>query len=48
MKLTNEQINILQEGRIEDNRFYLQSQLDKKQYTNINEILETIGLKWTR
>ena len=48
MKLTQEQIRILQEGRIEENRFYLQSQLDRKQYLSINEILETIWLKWTK
>ncbi len=48
MKLTNEQITILKDGKIEDNRFYLQWQLDRKQYTSINEVLETIGLKWTR
>lgn len=48
MRLTQEQIRILQEGKIEENRFYLQSQLDRKQYVNINEVLETIGLKWTK
>ena len=48
MILTPEQIRILQEGKIEENRFYLQSQLDRKQYLNINEVLETIGLKWTK
>jgi hypothetical protein len=48
MKLTTEQIEILKDGKIEENRFYLQWQLDRKQYTSINEVLETIGLKWTR
>jgi hypothetical protein len=48
MKLTQEQINILSQGKIEENRFYLQGQLDRKQYTSINEVLETIGLKWNR
>lgn len=48
MKLTPEQIQILDNGRIEDNKFYLQGQLDRKQYTSINEVLETIGLKWNR
>lgn len=48
MKLTSEQISILQDARIEDNRFYLQWQLDRKQYTSINEVLETIGLKRSR
>lgn len=48
MKLTTEQIKILQEGRIEENSFYLQSQLDRKAYLSINEVLETIGLKWNR
>ena len=41
MKLTIEQIKILQEGKIEDNRFYLQGQLDRKAYININDIIET-------
>ena len=48
MKLTPEQIQILDAGRIEDNKFYLQWQLDRKQYVSINEVLETIGLKWNR
>lgn len=48
MKLTTEQLEILKNGKIEENRFYLQWQLDRKQYVSINEILETIGLKWNR
>jgi len=48
MKLTQEQIEILEDGRIEWNKFYLQGQLDRKQYLSINEVLETIGLKWNR
>jgi len=48
MKLTNEQIQILQDWKIEENRFYLQGQLDRKQYMSINEVLETIDLKWNR
>lgn len=48
MKLTEDQINILRDGKIEDNRFYLQWQLDRKQYVNINTVLETIWLKWNR
>ena len=48
MKLTQDQIEILREWKIEENRFYLQGQLDRKQYTDINQVLETIGLKWTR
>lgn len=48
MKLTTDQIQILEEWRIEGNKFYLQSQLDRKQYLSINEVLETIGLKWNR
>jgi hypothetical protein len=42
MKLTVEQMQILSEGVIEDNRFYLQGQLDRKQYLNINEVLNTL------
>lgn len=48
MKLTNEQITILEDWRIEDNKFYLQGQLDRKQYKSINDVLETIGLKRNR
>jgi hypothetical protein len=46
MKLTNDQIEILREGKIEENRFYLQWQLDRRQYTDINKVLLTIWLKW--
>ena len=48
MILTTEQIKILQDGRIEENRFYLPLWLDRKIYVKINEVLETIGLKWIR
>lgn len=48
MKLTKEQVSILNDGRIDWNRFYLQWQLDRKQYTSINEVLETIWLKRNR
>lgn len=48
MKLTQEQIEILKDCKIEDNRIYLQGQLDRKQYVSINEVLETIWAKWTR
>lgn len=48
MKLTSDQVQILQDWRIEENRFYLQGQLDRKQYQSINEVLETIWLKWNR
>ena len=48
MKLTPEQIRILSEWKIEWNKFFLQWQLDRKQYISINEVLETIGLKWNR
>lgn len=48
MKLTPEQIDILANWKIDWNKFYLQGQLDRKQYLSINEVLETIGLKWNR
>lgn len=48
MKLTPEQIHILSEWKIEWNKFYLQGQLDRKQYTSINEVLEVLWLKWNR
>lgn len=48
MKLTLEQIKIISDWKIEWNKFYLQWQLDRKQYVSINEVLETIWLKWNR
>jgi len=48
MILTQNQIQILQNWRIEDNMFFLQWTLDRKQYININEVLNTIGLIWNR
>lgn len=48
MKLTKEQIQILLDGKLEENSFYLQGQLERKQYTDINKVLETIWLKWNR
>lgn len=48
MKLTLDQIRIIREGELDCNKFYLQWQLDRKSYTSINEVLETIGLKWNR
>lgn len=48
MKLTQDQIQILRNWKIEENRFLLLGQLDRKQYTDINKVLETIGLKWNR
>lgn len=48
MKLTQDQINILFKCEIKENKIYLQGQLDRKQYLNINEVLETIWAKWNR
>jgi len=48
MKLTQEQIKILKDWKLDENIFFLQGQLDRKQYTDINKVLETIGLKWNR
>ena len=48
MKLTLDQIKIMREAELDWNKFYLQGQLDRKQYTSINEVLETIGLKRNR
>ena len=48
MKLTQDQINILSKCEIKENKIYLQWQLDRKQYLNINEVLETIGAKWNK
>lgn len=48
MKLTIDQIKILREWELDWNKFYLQWQLDRKQYVSINEVLETIGLKRNR
>lgn len=48
MKLTLDQIRIIREAELDGNKLYLQGQLDRKQYTSINEVLETIGLKRNR
>ncbi len=48
MKLTLDQIKIMREAELDWNKFYLQWQLDRKAYTSINEVLETIGLKRNR
>jgi hypothetical protein len=48
MKLTNEQIDILKEIKVDWNKIYLQWQLDRKQYININQVLETIWAKWNK
>jgi len=48
MKLTTNQIIILEQAKIEDNKLYLQWQLDRKEYKAINDVLETIGLKRSR
>lgn len=48
MKLTNEQILLLENWATEGNKFYLQWQLDRKAYVNINQVLETIWLKWNK
>lgn len=48
MKLTNEQIQILKDCKVEGNKIYLQWQLNRKQYLNINQILETIWVKWSK
>lgn len=48
MKLTQDQIRIIREAKLDGNKLYLQWQLDRKQYTLINEVLETIWLKRSR
>lgn len=48
MKLTTDQITILNNCRIEENRIYLTWQLDRKAYMDINQVLETIWAKWTK
>ena len=48
MVIIKTQITILREWELDWNKFYLQWQLDRKQYVSINEVLETIGLKRNR
>lgn len=48
MKLTNEQIYVLKDIKVDWNKIYLQWQLDRKQYVNINQVLETIWAKWNK
>lgn len=49
MKVNKEILDILEEGRIEDNLYFLpQKQLDRKTYTSVNKCLESLGGKWSR
>jgi len=48
MKLTIDQKQILKNWELDWNRFYLHGKLDRKQYTSINEVLETIWFKRSR
>lgn len=48
MILTQDQISILNNCKIEENKIYLQWQLSRKEYLDINEILETLWAKWNK
>ncbi len=48
MKLTQEQIKLLENGRLEENRFYITWRPERKEYLAFNDILNTIWLVWNR
>lgn len=47
-KLTDFGKQVLHDSRIEGNRLYLTTQMDRKQYVDLNKILELLGWKWNR
>lgn len=47
-KISNAVLDILAECRMIDNRLQITAQLDRKQYTEVNKILEAAGGKWDK
>lgn len=47
-KLTEFWKQVLQESDIIENRLYLKTQMDRKQYAELNKVLELLGGKWNR
>lgn len=49
MKINNEVLEVLENGRVDENKFYLpDTQLDRKLYTAVNKVLSALGGKWNR
>lgn len=49
LKITPEVDSVLKQGTIDGNLYFLPSiQLDRKQYVEVNEVLEMLGGKWNR
>ena len=49
MKINNEVLEVLENGRVDENKFYLPDiQLDRKLYTAVNKVLSALGGKWNR
>lgn len=49
IEITEEVKEILKQGKIEGNLYFLPViQLDRKQYTDVNQVLELLGGKWNR
>ncbi len=49
MKVSNDVISVLEDGKAQDNKFYLpQVQLERKLYQATNKVLSALGGKWNR
>lgn len=48
MKILPKHLSILEAGRTEGTSFFLQGQLDRKDYVKVNEVLEACGGKWNK
>ena len=49
MQITHNIKEIILQGEVRNNMYYLpQIKLDRKEYLAVNDVLETIGLKWNR
>lgn len=48
MKISEKVLNILESSKMEGNKLYLTAQLDRKEYLEVNKILEIIGGKWNK
>ena len=48
MKIKTEIINVLNQSRVQGNKFFLEGKLDRKTYLDVNKVLESIGGEWNK
>ncbi len=48
MQVSQEVISVLDQGRCEGEKFFMEGQLDRKLYTAVNKVLVAAGGKWNR